>query len=413
MADRHRAVHEKIDRLLAIFPCVVILGPRQCGKTHLSKVIRPDWRYFDLENPQTHDRIHDDLNFFFRQNPSEIIIDEAQTSPDLFRTLRGVIDSDRSKNNRFILTGSSSPALIEQASESLAGRVAMVELAPFKVTELHQKEPSPFYGLFERTLSPQDSDEIMSFRSTITLDQVLQSLLRGGYPTPVLADDPFVHKNWMEQYFNTYVFRDIRALFPKLDSTRYRRFIHMLSSLSGTIVNRSQLGRSLDLDEKSVRNYLEIAHGTMFWRSIPAFHSSKIKSVQKMPKGILRDSGLLAYLQGIDTMEQLDNSPLVGQSFESFVTEEILRGIQAAKTVRWDYSYYRTRSGVEVDLVLSGEFGLLPVEIKYGTSTRLKTLTSLQGFIRDYDLPYGIVINNSERVERLSDKIFQIPSTLI
>lgn len=413
MVDIKRSIAPKLDRLLSIFPCLVILGARQCGKTHLSRQLRPNWDYFDLENPQTYDRIHDDLNFFFKQHPSHLIIDEAQQSPEVFQTVRGVIDQNRSNNNRFILTGSSSPDLIGKVSESLAGRVAMVELAPFKVTELHGKANSPFYTLFEQTLSADNLNDLHTLTPQVSLDDLFNSFLLGGYPTPTLADDPFLHKNWMEQYFQTYVYRDIKNLFPKLDSTTYRRFIQMLSSLSGTIINRSQLGRSLATNEKSIRNYLEIAHGTMVWRNIPAFHRSNVKSLIKMPKGIMRDSGLINYLQNIDSMEKLESAPNVGHNFESFIIEEILRGLQSTRAVHWEYSYYRTRAGAEIDLILQGEFGLLPIEIKYGSSTRIKQLTALQRFIDTHQLPYGIVINNSERVEMLSEKIIQIPSVMV
>lgn len=413
MLDIKRSVYRKLDKLLGIFPCLVIIGPRQCGKTYLSKQLRGDWEYVDLENPQTFDRIHDDLNFFFRQHSANLIIDEAQLSPKLFQILRGVIDHQRDSNDRFILTGSSSPELLTQVSESLAGRAAVVELAPFKVVELQQKVLPPFYQIFNQQLSVQDLEMLAALKTKVTLDQLLNSFLVGGYPTPTLAGDSFIHKNWMEQYFQSYIYRDVKNLFPRMDSTNYRRFIQMLSALSGTIINRSQLGRSLDINEKSVRNYLEIAHGTMIWRNIPAFHNSKVKSLQKMPKGLMRDSGLINYLQGIDTLEKMDSSPLVGQNFESFITEEILRGVQASETVRWEYSYYRTRAGAEIDLILDGDFGLLPIEIKYGSSTRLKNLRSLQHFINEHQLPYGIVINNSEKVEMLSDNIIQIPATLI
>lgn len=413
MADIKRSIKKKLERLLAIFPCLIILGVRQCGKTHLSQQLRPDWDYFDLENPQTYDRIHDDLNFFFKQHPSHLIIDEAQQSQEVFRTLRGIIDQERSTNNRFILTGSSSPDLIEHVSESLAGRVAMVELSPFKVTEINNQPLSPLYKLFEKPLSADDLDRLHALTPQISSDELFNSFLIGGYPIPALANDPFLHKNWMEQYFQTYIYRDIKNLFPKLDSTKYRRFIQMLSSLSGTIINRSQLGRSLDANEKSVRNYLDIAHGTMVWRNIPAFHHSNVKSLTKMPKGIMRDSGLLHYLQNIDSIEKLETAPGVGHHYESFIIEELIRGLQCSAVVRWDYSYYRTRAGAEIDLILEGEFGLLPIEIKYGSSTRLRQLTTLQRFIKEHQLPFGMVINNSEKVEMLSDTIVQVPATLV
>ena len=132
-----------------------------------------------------------------------------------------------------------------------------------------------------------------------------------------------------------------------------------------------------------------------------------------MPKGIFRDSGLNNYMQGLSSFDKLNNSPLVGQNFESFIIEEIIRGVQASQAVRWDYSYYRTKAGSEVDLILSGEFGLLPIEIKYGTDTRRKQLSGLQKFINDHQLPYGIVINNSDTISLISDNIIQIPSVFI
>ena len=132
-----------------------------------------------------------------------------------------------------------------------------------------------------------------------------------------------------------------------------------------------------------------------------------------MPKGIFRDSGLNHYMQNLNSFEKLNNSPLVGQNFESFIIEEIIRGVQASQPIRWDYSYYRTKAGSEVDLILSGEFGLLPIEIKYGTGTRRRQLLGLQKFINDHQLPYGIVINNSDKISLISENIIQIPSVFI
>ena len=413
MAYVKRNLQNKMDELLSYFPCLVIWGPRQCGKTVLSKMLRPDWQYFDLENPQTFDQIHDDLNFFFKQNNTDIIIDEAQLSPELFQALRGIIDEKRELNNRFILTGSSSPALLSKTTETLAGRVAMVELSPFKVNELQQKPLAEFYSIFNKELSIDDLDFFDKLQPLVTQEQLLTHFLEGGYPTPTLANNKSLYKNWMEQYFLNYISRDIKNLFPKMDSITFRRFSSMLTALSGTIINRSQLGRSLDANESTIKNYLDIAHGTMIWRNIPSFERSKIKSIIKMPKGVFRDSGLNNYLQNLTTFEKLNNSPLVGQNFESFIIEEVIRGVQASQAIRWDYSYFRTKSGSEVDLILSGEFGILPIEIKYGTNTRRKQLTGLQKFINDQNLPYGIVINNSEKIALISDNIIQIPSTFI
>ena len=132
-----------------------------------------------------------------------------------------------------------------------------------------------------------------------------------------------------------------------------------------------------------------------------------------MPKGIFRDSGLLHYLLNITSREQMLQSPTVGQNFESFVIEEILKGMQATMVPKWDYYYYRTRNGAEVDLVLEGSFGILPIEIKLGASTRIKQLASLNKFIHDHQLPLGIVINNSEEIKLLNEQVVQIPVNCI
>ena len=241
----------------------------------------------------------------------------------------------------------------------------------------------------------------------------MNTFLKGGYPEPVLNNDQRFFNLWMENYFQTYIQRDIRSLFPKLDLVRFRRFISMLSSLNGTIVNRSQVGRSLDCSDVTIRDYLEIAAGSYIWRIIHSYEKNIKKTVVKMPKGSFRDTGLSHYILGHNSLEALNNAPNVGSSFESFVIEEIIKGLQATVATRWNYYYYRTRNGAEIDLVLDGEFGLLPIEIKYGTSTRIKQLQSLKRFVFDNDLPIGIVINNSDSVELLTERIVQLPVTFI
>ena len=399
----------RIDTYLQNFPAVVLLGVRQCGKSTLAKMTRPDWRYFDLENSRDYDYISADIDFFFRENNGKVIIDEAQELPALLKHIRGVIDADRERNNRFILTGSSSPALIEAVGDSLAGRVGIVELGTLKMNEVLERPLPDFYTIFERELDTECFSILKSLSDREDTIDVIGRFLAGGYPDPALKDDAEYLDDWMESYFQTYVNRDIRKLFPRLDAVMYRRFINMLSELSGTIINKAQVGRSLDVSEVTVRDYLDIAHNTYVWRMIPSYNKSRIKSVTKMPKGVLRDSGLLHYLSNIDSREKLLRSPNFGQNFESFVIEEIIKGLQALRIHGWSYHYYRTKSGIEVDLILDGRFGVLPLEIKAGSSTSIKDVASLRYFVESNDLPVGLVINNDLEVKMLSDRIIQIP----
>jgi len=401
----------KVNALLKVFPAVLILGVRQSGKTTLARQVRAGWKYFDLENMNDIDFISSDPDFFFKEYPGHIIIDEAQELPGLFKQLRGVIDSDRKQKNRFILTGSSSPELIKHASESLAGRLGVVELGTLKTNELHQKPLPSFYQIFNRTLSASTLDQLK--RLPIADGDVINDFLYGGYPEPVLANNRSYFQTWMQNYFQLYIERDIRKLFPKLDSLKYRRFVAMLSELSGTIINKAQLGRSLDISEVTVRDYLEIADKTFVWRMIPSYEKTKSKSIVKMPKGILRDSGLIHFLANIDSREKLIRSAMVGQNFESFVIEEIIKGVHCTDATNWQYYYYRTKHGAEIDLLLEGSFGLLPIEIKFGMTTQSGQLRSLKNFLSDNSLPLGIVINNSTEVKALAENIIQIPATLI
>jgi uncharacterized protein len=413
MTDQKRNILRKIEDQLGYFPVVIILGVRQCGKTTLAKMLKPDWRYLDLERSRDYDLITDDFDFFIKENPHSLIIDEAQRFPGLFKELRGVIDKERKIKDRFLLTGSSSVELIKNVSESLAGRVGIIELGTFKANEVYSNNLPEFYQIFKNKINNSTIDFLKQITPEITHDQLMDVFLTGGYPEPVLEKDYKFWEAWMDSYVQTYVQRDIRSLFPRLDIVKYRRFISMLSSLTGTIINRSQVGRALDVSEKSIRDYLEIAEGSYMWRNIPSYEADISKSIVKMPKGNFRDIGLTNFLQGISNRNQLLNHPNVGNAFEAFVSEEIIKGIQATDVANWHYFYFRTRNGAEVDLILQGPFGVVPIEIKLGSMVKQRQLQSIKNFVYSNDLPLGIVINNSENPELIADRIMLVPATCI
>lgn len=406
-----RNLEQKVNEFLAIFPIVLILGARQTGKTTLAKCCRADWKYFDLEKGSDFDFITSDFDLFFREYPQHLIIDEAQESAQIFRELRAVIDANRQQKNRFILTGSSSPKLLQNISDSLAGRVGIIEIGSLKMNELDSQPLADFYQLFTKSISQSSLGTLKQL--PVKQYDCLDFVLKGGYPEPVQEANEIAYYAWMENYHKTYIATDIKRLYPKLNDIKFRRFISILANLSGTIINKAQVGRSLDTSEVTIRDYLEIADKTFIWRSIPSYENSKIKSIVKMPKGIFRDSGLLHYLLNITSREQLLRSPTIGHNFESFVIEEIIKGLQATMIPKWDYYYYRTRNGAEIDLILEGSFGVLPIEIKFGASTQLKQLSALNRFIQDNELPFGVVINQSEEIRLLNKQIIQIPVTCL
>ncbi len=413
MTDITRNIEQKVNELLGFFPVVIILGVRQCGKTTLARMLRPQWRYFDLERAKDFDFITRDFDFFLKEHPHSIIIDEAQRFPALFQELRGVIDRDRQRKNRFLLTGSSSLELIKNVSETLAGRVGIVELGTFKTNETYVQKLPEFYQIFRQKINNTTINFLKGLTPAVSHDQVMDAFLKGGYPEPILAKDVRFHGVWMENYLQTYVQRDIRTLFPRLDLIKYQRFVSMLAALSGTIINRSQVGRSLDISEKSVRDYLAIAADSYIWRNLPSHETNVSKSVVKMPKGNFRDSGLANFIQGVYSRDQLLNHPNVGAGFEAFITEEIIKGIQTLDVTNWNYNYFRTKNGAEIDLILEGPFGILPIEIKLGSMTKQRQLQALKNFVNINNLPLGIVVNNSSQVELIADRIIQLPASCI
>lgn len=406
-----REMANKIMQLLEYFPVVVILGARQCGKTTLAKMLRPDWHYIDLDNPA-------DLSLFLNQDPvfylnhynQDLIIDEAQTYPTVFDILRGVVDQQRDLKGRFILTGSSSPDLLKHASNSLAGRVAIIELGTLMPSEKRSMPRPEFYKLFKNEMMPH---ELMNIKASISKEELFQCWLKGGYPEPILNKDPHFWEFWMAEYQKTYLFRDVASLFPRLNHQAYQRFLSILGRLSGTILNKRDLARSIEMSETVIRDYLQIAEGTFLWRSIPSFDAHPLRQVVKMPKGHFRDSGLLNFLLRISTQDDLLSHPQVGHLFESFITEQIIKHLDTLGINNWNYYFYRTKHGAEIDLILEGTFGLIPIEIKLGQTVLPKQLVTLKHFIQERKLSLGIVINQANEVRMLSENIIQIPARFI
>jgi hypothetical protein len=406
-----RNVAGRLEKFLSYFPVVAVQGARQCGKTTLCKNLRPDWKYLDLEKESDFDYLTGDFDFFFKNNPAGVIFDEAQLSPQLFRELRGVVDENRGLRGRFIITGSSSPELVANLNESLAGRIGVVELGTLTLNERYRLPVSDFLQTLVNHPVSGHLERFEKLDLRLRHEQVMEHFLHGGYPEPVMHEDPSFFTPWMENYRQSYINRDIRQLFPRLDARNYSRFLSMLGELSGTIINRAEIGRSLNISETSVRDYLDIAAGTYVWRNVTSLERTVSKSTVKMPRGYIRDSGLLHHMKNIRSVEHLYRNPGTGAAFEALIIEEIIKNIQSLESAPWKFSYYRTRNGAEVDLILETPEGeRIPVEIKFGATIRRADLRSLSALIEQEKCPYGIVINNSDDVRLLTENIIQIPA---
>ena len=394
-----------LQELLGLFPCVALLGVRQCGKTTLLRELLPDWRLFDMEKLADHEAIARDPDLFLRLNPNHVAIDESQLLPTLFPALRVAIDNDRESRGRFVITGSSSPELLSAISESLAGRVAIIDMGPFSLAEAYELPPSPVLAMVAGRAAAND---LANVPARLSLGQVTDYWLHGGYPEPWIKNSQRFRKLWLQNYLQTYLDRDLPRLFPGLDRQKFRLFVQMLAQLSGSIINYSDVARALGVSQPTARDYFHIAHGSFVWRHLPAYEKNAAKRVVKHPKGYLRDSGLLHFLLHLQDRDDLMAHPRMGASWEGMVIENLVRGLAAAG-VDFNAFHYRSGGGAEIDLVLEGEFGLLPVEIKHTQHVDARSLRALRDFVAERGCRYGIVINNDERPRLLDDKLIGIP----
>jgi predicted AAA+ superfamily ATPase len=319
-----RLIQKTLQETILRQPAVVLLGPRQVGKTTLAHQIageRPQI-YLDLESPEDLQKLSDPLLYLRSHASHLVILDEIQRLPNLFLSLRGIIDERRSKGDNFghfLLLGSASLDLLKQTSESLAGRISQLELTPFTLLEAMQHD--------------QDT---------------MRLWLKGGFPNSFLEGNDLFSFEWRKDFIKTYLERDIPQLGFHIPSETLRRFWTMLAHVQGGLLNASQLANNLGVSVQSVTRYIDLLVDLLLVRRLPPYHKNIGKRLIKSPKIYIRDSGILHALLGIKDAESLQSHPIVGVSFETFVIENCLNCMP-----RHSQAYfYRTSSGAEIDLVL-------------------------------------------------------------
>jgi predicted AAA+ superfamily ATPase len=327
-----RFIQEEIADLLSEFPAVVLLGPRQTGKTTLALAEMKrhgDALYLDLELPSAQRQLDDPEAFLLAHRNRLIILDEVQRMPELFAVLRSVIDQRRREGEaagQFLLLGSATGVLLKQASESLAGRIAQVELTPFQIREVS----SPGEAAAETT----------------------SLWVRGGFPLSWLARNDATSLRWREAFIATCLERDIPALGPRIPATTLRRLWTMLAHSQGGLLNQAQLAGSLAVSGQTVARYIDLLCDLMLVRRLPAWHGNVGKRLVRSPKVYVRDSGIVHALLGLGDTQAVLAHPVAGASWEGFVIEQLLAACPSAAA-----SFYRTAHGAEADLVLDFKRG--------------------------------------------------------
>lgn len=331
---------------LARQACVALLGPRQVGKTTLTLELAKDRdsRYLDLER-QSDRLVLQDADFFFAQNRDKLVIlDEIHRTPEIFSQLRGEVDRARFegiRNNLYLILGSASMDLLRQSGESLAGRIAYVQLDPINVFEANQ------CGIDLPTL-----------------------WLRGGFPDSLASSSDSDSFGWRTDFIRSYLERDLKIFSERSPTVMFEQLWTMLAYAQGSVVNYSSLSKSLGISAPTVRNYIELLEKLLLVRILRPFHANVTKQYVKSPKVYVRDSGLTHALLGLQTDLQLLGHPVVGHSWEGFVIENILSVVPSGTQA----NFYRTAKGAEIDLVLQfpGYQSRWAIEIKRNVAASMK-----------------------------------------
>jgi predicted AAA+ superfamily ATPase len=377
-----RGLQNLIERRLRQTPAVVLLGPRQVGKTTLAKTIAaqlPGAMVLDLERESDRAALQQPELFFAAHRDRLLILDEVQLAPALFAALRPEIDADR-RAGRFLLLGSAAGDLLRQSGESLAGRVSYVELTPLLAAELPVAELADLQRLW----------------------------LRGGFPLSYLAPDDEASYAWRQDFIRTFLQRDLPGMGVRVPAETLRRFWQMLAHLQGQLFNASQLGMSLGgASHSTASRYLDVLVDTMMVRRLQPHLVNVGKRLVKSPKVYLRDSGLLHALLGLPAVQDLQGHPVAGASWEGFVVEQVA----AALPTDAQLGFYRTAAGTELDLVIEQGTRKLGVEIKFSSAPK-----PTKGFwqaLQDLQIDRAYVVAPVPRRYPLSGGVEVIPVGMV
>jgi uncharacterized protein len=365
------ALISRIERGLAIHPIAALLGPRQCGKTTVARMIaeqRPS-TYFDLENPVDVRRLSAPLTVL-QDLSGLIIIDEVQRRPDLLELLRVLVD--RPQNSaQFLLLGSASPQLVRGVSESLAGRIGFIDMSGFTIPEVN----------------PAERDRL---------------LVRGGFPRSFLAEDDSASMAWRQDFLRTFLERDIPQLGITIPAETLRRFWTMVAHYHGQIWNAAQFARSLGTSEVTARRYLDILAGAYMVRILPPWFENLGKRQVKAPKIYIRDSGVLHALLQLGTLAELQSHPKLGAAWEGFAVEQII-GLLDTR----DAYYWATHGGAELDLLVRIAGKSYGFEFKYVDAPG--TSRSMHVALNDLTLEHLWVVYPGRQEYALDSRISVLP----
>jgi predicted AAA+ superfamily ATPase len=335
-----RTIEKLLPGILATFPCLAVTGPRQSGKSTLLRHALPEYRYVTLDDPAVLEQAHSDPVYFLDSVGEQCIIDEIQLAPGILSYIKMRVDEDRGRNGRFVFTGSQQFGMIRNLGDSLAGRIALLDLLPFSAGEMQQA--APVNGGLELFAS---------------------SSLTGAYPQ--LAITPEIDRRlWYASYIQTYLERDIRSLYDIGSLREFHRFMQLLAVRCSQMLNMSAFATDLGVSVTTIKRWLSVLEAGRIIFLLPPHFNNLGKRITKMPKVYFLDTGLACHMAGVRDREQILEGPMAGALFENYCLQETVK-IFANLGEQPRISYLRTNNGLEVDLIIEGPNPRpLPIEIK-------------------------------------------------
>ena len=417
MRFKNRTISPSILENFDVFSIVSITGPRQSGKsTLINHYIGGDksWRYYSLDDRELLLRIKDDPGLFIKTIDSSIAIDEAQKAPELFHSLKLLVDSGF--NNQILLSGSTNFLLLKSITESLAGRAGMLELLPFSLSEALELESNRFI----HTIISIDTIDALFKTISNTFGQVsdkelLSFVLYGGYPKIHNLKTRQAGLLWFKNYVSTYIERDLRDLAQVGDIDIFQHVYRLIAFYSGNVRNMSAIAGNTGVSVQTIKRYLSILRTSFQSTLLPSYHMNQKKQITKSPKLFCFDTGLMNYFLKNTTTENMTNCMQWGAILETHVFTEIYK--EMINTVQGAFVYYwRTNNGAEVDFVIEYQDKLIPIEVKGGVQIKKQSLRGMKSFIESQTnkrVPFGIVLYRGDNVIYLDRNILGVPLTSV
>ncbi len=404
---KHRLIENRLLELFQYFPVVAVLGARQVGKSTLVENLFSGQVRTTVFDPVVDiGNARQDPDFFLQNIKPPAFFDEVQYAPELLNAIKRKVDQEK-KNGMYILSGSQNLSVLREISESLAGRVAILNLWPMSYCEATE---TPGDNFLEQWLSAPGKQGQEAGNTFNTDHLVFDTIWKGGYPKIFELPDSLIPGYW-QSYMQTYIERDVRKVANIGALQTFGRFIGLLGALTSQEINYNQLGRELGVARNTAQAWTQIAEATFQWISIPAFSRNPVKKISGKNKGYFTDTGLICNLQKISSATVIASHPLQGALFETFVVMEIVKLIQKLP-IQPNLYHFRSHSGAEIDLLLELDGRLYPVEIKSKSNPSHKDIRGFKAFKECFpkeNIQKGLVICAVPSPQFINKNVLAIP----